>query len=425
MLNRGPAPRVGYVLSAFPVLSETFALNELLELRRLGIDTRIYTLKTLAEPASHAEAAVLEPSVRRSPFLSAETLACQRHFLQRDPGRYLRTLATILAAGRGNPRFLSRSLALFPKAVRWARQVEIDGVTHIHAYWASHAATMGWVMAQLTGRPFSFAAHAHDLYCDPTMLEVKLRSAAFVVAISEYNRRLLAQHCPQAAERVHVIHTGTRPERFRVERTNPAPDVPHILFVGRLVEMKGVCYLLAALGLLRDAGYRFRCTVAGAGPLRGRLEAQSRTLGLEPLVRFVGPQPYERLPGLFASADIFALPSVRTRSGSAEGIPVALMEALASGLAAVASDMTGVPELVIHERTGLLISPGDSGALAAALARLIADPALRARLGWAGRQLVEAAFDCRREAMRLAALFRQELPWPGDATVPLTLEALR
>ncbi len=275
-----------------------------------------------------------------------------------------------------------------------------DQVQHIHAHWATHPALAAWAIHRLTGIPYSVTVHAHDLYVERPMIERKLGEATAVVTISEFNRRLLTQIHPPLAPTLHVIPCGVRLEDFRSgERVGD-----RVVCVGSLQDYKGQRYLIDAVRLLTDEGRALSVVLVGDGDLRPELEAQVARLGLESVVRFAGHQPTERVSELLSTATVVVQPSVVTSSGKMEGVPVALMEALASEAAVVATDISGISELVIDGETGRLVPERDAAALARAVATLLDDEELRTRLGGAGRRRVASAYDLEHNAATLVGL---------------------
>jgi glycosyltransferase involved in cell wall biosynthesis len=246
------------------------------------------------------------------------------------------------------------------------------------------------------------------------MLEEKLARARFVVVISDYERRLLAGRYPRLQDAMHVVHCGIDLDGFP-RRPGPAgPPEPagptSLLCIASLNGYKGHPVLLQACAELRRRGRSLRCTLVGDGPDRAGLEASARRLGIADAVRFTGFLAAPEVRRLLLESDIVVQPSVVVAGGKMEGIPVALMEALAARRPVVASARSGVPELVRDGETGLLVPPGDAEALATAIGRLLDDPALRDRLGRAGRDLVEQQFDVTVSARRLATLLTAPPP---------------
>ncbi|MGH7202007.1 MAG: glycosyltransferase, partial [Planctomycetaceae bacterium] len=403
-----PAPRgkAAYLMSRFPKLTETFVLNEMQAVEREGWEVVICPLQRERTSVMHPDA---EPYVRRAwftPLLSWRFLGSHLRYLRRKPRVYLSTLWTLLRANFGSLRYFAGAVAFFPKAVHLARLLERGVVEHVHAHFASHPAMAALVIHRLTDIPFSFTAHGSDLHRDRHMLREKVAEASAVVAISRYNRNVILDECGEKyAGKVVVIHCGVDVSVFQ-PRSGPTPfdrgDGPlNVLCIGSLHEVKGQTHLIDACRRLRERGVEFTCHLVGDGPDRKRLQWQIERAGLTERVHLHGGQPREQVRRRLQSADVLAAPSVPSRDGRREGIPVVLMEAMASGVPVVASDLSGIPELAEHGTTGLLIPPGDSAALTDALRRLHDDAELRQALARNGRRRVEERFDLYQNARAL------------------------
>jgi colanic acid/amylovoran biosynthesis glycosyltransferase len=387
-----------YVVTRFPAVTETFVLNEWLALSD-RFHMELVALRRSGEPPVHPEAAAVLPRVR---FPGAARPAAHLFWLVRHPRVYLSTLA---AVARGALRFSLKEalteLVVFGKAVAIARTAARARVDHVHAHFASHPATAAWVVNRLTDIPFSFTAHANDLFVAPVLLDRKAAAARFVVAISEYNRRLLLERCP--AVRVEVVHCGVDVGRYAWrDLGGRAPD--RIVCVASLFPKKGHADLIDALALLAERRPGVALQLIGDGPERDRILARARERGVEGRVSAPGARSSEQVRAALAEARAFALPAIRLPSGRMEGIPVALMEAMAAGVPVVATRLSGIPELVQDGATGLLVEPRDPAALAAALERLLADETLAAELARNARALVERSFSLTVEAQRLGDL---------------------
>lgn len=404
---RQPGLRVAYVMSRFPKLSETFVLYEMLAVARSGVEVELFPLLRQREHVAHPEAEELAARAHYLPFLSTAILRSNLWFLRHRPRAYLRALRDALAGTARSANFLAGALGIFPKVAHAARTMESLGVAHVHCHFANHPALAGFLVHRLTGIPYSFTAHGSDLHVDRTMLARKVREAAFVVAISDYNRDLILEECgAQVAPAVRVVHCGVDTAVFSPPAERRSTGALRIVCVGTLHEVKGQTYLVEAVAALARTGIRVECELVGDGPDRKRLERRIAELSLEGTVRLAGSLPRPEVVRRVREADVIVAPSVPTAAGKREGIPVVLMEGLACGVPAVASRISGIPELVVDGETGLLVPPRDVDALAAALRRLAADPKLRDRLGRAGRARVVEQFDQERSAAALAGLFR-------------------
>lgn len=406
---KGPPPlrRVVYVVSLFPCWSETFIVREIGALVASGVDVRILSLKHPSENLVHADAAALLDRVHHPRPLAA-TLAAFLGTAVRQPRVMAGILLRILADGWRSPRVLSRSLAALLRGVGhigWLRDFEPDLV---HAHWATYPSTVAWALGRLLGRPFGFTCHAHDIFTERQLLLRKIEEAALAVTISRYNVEWLRAHVAgDAARRLQVVHCGV--DMHNAPWEPDGRDEGLILAVGRLDPIKGFDTLVDALGLLRERGVDARCRLVGSGSLEGELRTRAAGLGLGARIEFAGAQPQDVLRRWMREAAVFTLPSCIAADGNRDGIPVALMEAMASGCATVSTRVSGIPELIEDGVGGLLVEPGDAGALADALQRLLADAALRHRLAKGARARIEEQFDAEKEALRLRGHMQEAL----------------
>jgi colanic acid/amylovoran biosynthesis glycosyltransferase len=397
--------KVAYVMSRFPKISETFVITEVLAVERLGIRVELFPLLRERQEVVHPEAVPLVERAHYIPFLSLRVLASQLHWLRRAPRRYL---GTVFAVGRGtwgSANFFVGGLGIFPKVAHAARQMEAEGIAHVHCHFANHPALAGFVIHRLTGIGYSFTAHGSDLHVDRHMLCEKAREASFVVAISAYNRDLIVRECGGRMTEVTVIHCGVDTELFRPPSARGQGSPLRVVCVGTLHEVKGQRILIEACRLLRNEGVELECRLVGAGEDAAALARLVGDLGLEASVRLEGALTRPELLDVLRHADVLAAPSVPTARGKREGIPVVLMEAMAAGVPVVATKVSGIPELVEDGSTGLLVPPGDARALAGALRRLHDEPDLARRLTVAARDKVEREFDLEKSAAALVERF--------------------
>jgi glycosyltransferase involved in cell wall biosynthesis len=411
--NKSSHLKVAYIMSRFPKLTETFILYEMLAMQQQGIQVEVYPLLREREEVMHPEAMQFVSVAHFQPFMSLPILRANLYFLWKKPFAYLKTLWDVLRANWGSYNFFTGVIGIFPKTVLFAYQMRADQVQHVHAHFASHPAAAGFIIHRLVGIPYSFTAHGSDLHRDRHMLREKVAEAAFVAAISEYNKELIISECRgKYREKVKVVHCGVDTEVFRA-RSHETPyekgENPFmILCVGTLHEVKGQPYLIEACRHLQERGYNFECHFVGEGPDRKSLDELVKQAGLAGKVRFHGRLTRDEIARLLVDADVLTVPSVPTSDGRREGIPVVLMEAMGSGVPVIASQLSGIPELVNHQLTGLLTPPRDARSLADALERQMQDSDLRRRLGNAGRAKVVEEFDLNKNAAKLAQYFLKD-----------------
>ncbi len=399
-------------MSRFPKLTETFVLFEMLAVERQGIEIELYPLLREKTDVMHPEARAYVERAHFQPFFSWPILRSQIHFLRRKPRAYLRTLWTLLRANWGSIRFFSGVLGIFPKTIHFAYLMAEDGVEHVHAHFASHPAAAAFIIQRMTGIPYSFTGHGSDLNRDQHMLCEKVAEASFVVPISNFFKEMIVARCgEQYRQKVVVIHCGVDMQVFQpvqAERRERSADGFAIFCVGTLHEVKGQTYLIEACRLLQKRGVDFTCHFIGDGPDLADLSEQVERAGLNERVQFHGRRTHQEVAELLQGASVLVSPSVPTQDGRREGIPVVLMEAMASGLPVVASAISGIPELVEDKRNGFLTAPGDAPAIADALEFLYNDPGLRQQFAQAGREKVADEFDLDKNAFVLSRHFSEE-----------------
>jgi colanic acid/amylovoran biosynthesis glycosyltransferase len=409
-VNDGAPAKVGYVVVEFPKVTETFILREMIELRNLGVDVRLFSLKTITDyPVHHQETRIMLERTTYSPFLlSWAVWKANLGFLFRSPGRYLSLWAHLVLGMRRSGSFLLKTVALLPKCVRFARQAQLEGLERVHCHFARQPAVCGLVINWLTGIPFSMTPHAHDIFVDTVMLDDKLRRADMVVAISDYNRDYFLRICPDMdPKKIKPVRYGLRLEEYDPKTSWDIKGKVKILSVAALQEYKGIRFLIEACRLLKEQGIEVECTVIGEGELRSSLEARIRRAELEEVVKLPGIFPHHRVIEQFRASDIFVLPSIIEKNGKMEGLPNVLIESLALGVPAVSTTIAGIPELVMNEQTGLNLEDQNAPAQADSLKRMVLDQDLREKVAAAGREEVLKRHNIRTNVKKQLEFFSQ------------------
>lgn len=399
--------RVAYVMSRFPGLSETFILREMCEMERLGWSLELYPLVYQDESIIHDEA---RSWMNRAwhPALFYIFDANIRLIFTR-PLLYFSILFRVLFENILSPKFLSRAIIVFPKAVWMARQMSTERIAHIHAHYATHPALAAWIINQISGIPYGITVHAHDIFVDKSMLFRKMADAKYIVAISEFNYEFLDKLFGNSiTEKIHIIHCGIFPEMYvsKIEKIEKS-ETYQLLSIGSLRSYKGFTFLLDACSLMKRNGVKLYCRIIGGGELRDALAEKIRKLNIGDVVELVGPKNQNEVADLLMSADCYVQPSVITSTGKMEGIPVSLMEAMASKLPVIATKISGVPELVRQGQTGWLVPPEDPQALADAIMHVRNAPEEAARCARAGRDLVLNEFNIKITTGLLSNLFNE------------------
>jgi len=401
--GRSPAAprRVGYVVKRYPRYSETFIVAEIAAHEAAGLEVEIFSLRPPND--THFQEAIARV---RAPvhYLHTEGVKAASHLWAalQDAAAVLPGFWSELEAAGGEDALAVHHAAVLACAVR-RRAIE-----HLHAHFAVATATVARLASRFAKVPYTFTAHAKDIFhasVRPEALRRNLSEAATAITVSDYNRDYLVQTYGAAAARTHRVYNGIDLQQFPY--ASPERRPPRIAAVGRLVEKKGFADLVAACALLRDRGLAYRCDIVGTGPLELALRALMQRCGLEDRVQLLGLRPRSEVVAHIRDAAVLAAPCVIGSDGDRDGLPTVLLEAMALGTPCVSTDVTGIPELLQGDESGLVVPQHDPAALAAALERLLTDPALRVRLATCARRRVEAEFDIRRTAGQLRAVFRE------------------
>lgn len=393
-------PRVAYLLKRYPRFSETFIVNEILAHERAGMPVQIFALRKVKE--AHYQSIL---SQVRSPVTYISDSVPELEIFW----------STLNEAHRAIPDLWRTIEEVGPcevldiyQAVMLACRVRELGIEHLHAHFGTVATTIARLVAQFTGISYTFTAHAKDIFhaeVESDELRNKLRDAASVVTVSDYNNRWLRSQYNEAASRVRRIYNGLTLSDFPYRQ--PIDRPPQILAVGRLVEKKGFDTLIEACAILQSREVAFHCTIIGDGPQKEALNGMIMDRGLSSAVSLKGSRPQNDVLDELHGAAVFAAPCVMATDGDRDGLPTVLLEAMASGTPCVSTHVTGIPEVIREEETGLLVPQRDPVALANAIARLLNDVDLRVDLSQRARCLIEQDFDVDSNAAKLRALFGQ------------------
>jgi colanic acid/amylovoran biosynthesis glycosyltransferase len=390
------AQKIGYVVKRYPRFSETFIVNEILAHEAAGVPIEIFSL--LPPTDSHFQDVIARV---RAPV----------HYLPGEGSKVASFWGTLAQAAGELPDFWSqlgkaqgeevRDLA---QAIALARHVRHRGIHHLHAHFASGPTAVARRAAMFAGVTYSFTAHAKDIFHRDVATEdltVKFRDALCAVTVSDFNLRYLRDI---ATDKLVRIYNGI--DLLRFPYTPPVKRAPRIVGVGRLVEKKGFSDLISACALLKNRGCIFECEIIGTGDQEPLLRAHIDQLGLQQNVALCGPRPQAEVISHLQSASALAAPCLVGEDGNRDGLPTVLLEAMALGTPCVSTDVTGIPEVVRHNQTGLIVGQRSPAELAEALHRLLTNATERVRLAAEARRLIETEFDIHENARRIRSLWQ-------------------
>ena len=407
-------PQLAIVLKGYPRLSETFVAQEIRALELRGFELCIFSLRHPYDPASHPIHAEIEAPVHYLPEYAHDDWprvlsACLRLCVRSGFWRALARLADDLLHDPTCNR-----LRRFAQAAVMSVETP-DSVRHYYCHFIHTPSSVGYYASIISGRSWSISAHAKDIWTlSRRELRNKLASADWAVTCTAANHRYLEQLADRE-DKIGLIYHGLDFNRFDANPGHAsdrdggdAARPVRLISVGRAVDKKGYGLLLQALAGL-PAKLHWRFVHIGGGELLESLVHQARALGLEQRVDWLGGLPQSDVLARYRDADLFILPSRVSGDGDRDGLPNVLMEAQSQGLACLSTNISGIPELIVHAETGWLVEQNSIGQLGEALEKLIRDPALRARLGEAGCRRVREHFSMDAGIDSLAARLRRSL----------------
>jgi len=386
-----------YLFERFPSFGQTFCYREVAELARQHIAPPIFSIRNPKdEPPQDWDAHIVE----RVDYLPEEKQ------LLVDVGRALkkRKLTADVVAALNEWGRRTDFLRLY-QAIYIGLRLREMGIEHVHAHFAGMAARTAFWINKFFQITFSFTAHANDIFV-PTQFEIGLDklvdAARAIITETDYAALFLRQRFPDRASRIHRIYNGLDLAEFGRADFRSIP--PLIMAVGRLIPKKGFSDLIRACALLAQRGKPFRCEILGEGPVENDLRKQIERLGLQHCFILAGAKPQSQVRRRLVAANVFALPSVIDPEGGMDNLPTVIMEAMATGLPVVSTNIGGIPEMVVENETGLLVQPGDGVAMAEAINKIIGDASAAERLGQSGYARAQRLFSIDKNVRELCAL---------------------
>ena len=411
--------KILYVATNFTALSHTFITREINALRERGETVALLSIRTPTTSAATQPECDLAGCRYVYPTPLLPFLGAIVAVMVTSPRRFARAVASAFASADDPLHHRFKLLYQMLNSCRFVAWVRREGIEHIHSHFAGSPTSFAMFLAVLTGRPFTFTDHGAGIFHERIGLDTKFRLAAGISAISEFN----IQFYPQVAATVppvQVVRCGLDLSQFTFRAREACGSPARILAVSRIVPKKGFTHLLDGLALLDREGIPWQGSLVGEGPSLPELQAKARALGLDDRLEFTGARQQDDIRAMMVGADMFVLPCVVAPDGDMDGIPVTLMEAMACGCPVISTRVSGVPELVIDELSGLLLAPNDGEAVGRAMVRLVQEPGLVKSLSRGGRARVEEEFDIRESARRLGGFFRRiaggDAPADGSTT---------
>lgn len=400
--------KIAYLTNCFGTQSHTFMRREIAALRREHLPLKLYGIRADPSQTTADAEALVQETEYLYPLAPAALLRANVRYLIQAPRRYIKHLCQAFFYKEFSLRRRMKMVFHYFAAARLAADMQENGVTHIHAQFLNVSSSIAMYASQHSGIPFSITVHSAGSYqaSDTLGLHQKLDAAQFLIMISEFNINYYDAISP-CRHKSHVVRCGMNLDQFTMRDASQYQhqEPPTVMGVGRFVEKKGFIYLVQAAADLKQRGVRFKVKLIGSGPLEAELKEQVKNRGLSNDFDFLGQRSTEEVRETMAASDVVVVPSITTDNGDMEGLPVVIMEAMASGIPVIASKHSGIPEIVIPGLTGDLTPERDPLAIAKAIESVLSNGRDEQRLR--ARQLVEEHFNIEAVAKHRLTLFTQ------------------
>ena len=391
--------KIAYILGNFPCNIETFVLAEMKGLARIGYSIYVCPIHYIPLKDNSDKEWGLSP-VYAEPFNLSGIILAHLFFIFIKSATYLRFLINNQSYG---------GKLVFLKSVYFAWIIKKLAIKHVHAHFAWVTTDSARIISRLADIPYSFTAHAADIYYLPDNLEEKIKEAKFILTCVKHNKVYIREKFgEESGAKVEVVYHGVDLDTFRLPADKPE-KVVDVLSIGRLVEKKGFNYLIEAISILTKKGIPMKCLIIGEGPEKTNLVNQINELGLVGIVDISGNRSQDQLPSIYAGSKIFCLPSIITDSGDRDGIPNVLAEAMAMGLPVISSDLPNISELIENKKNGMLVREKDAKMLAISIEKLLINKKMREVIGINARSRIEEKFDAKKFQLKIAAIFTRNI----------------
>lgn len=398
--------QISYLTGQYPRATDTFIQREIASLRRLGFEIQTFSVRR-PDPEQLVGQEQTEEYEKTSYLLPINPLSLlfiHLSLLLSSATEYFKALKLAWTTCQPGLKGALYQLFYFAEAGLLAHQLQRQKIGHIHNHLADSSCTVAMLAARLGGISFSFTIHGPYIFYEPYRwrIDKKIEQALFVNCISYFCRsQCMLFSSVDCWSKLYIVHCGVEVSCFHPVTHSGLGN--RLLYVGRLAAAKGLPILLESLAMLKEACPKLTLTVIGDGPDRSRLEERVQNLGLAEQVQFVGYKSQSEVRNFFQETDVFVLPSF------AEGVPVSLMEAMASGLPVISTQIAGISELVEDEKSGYLVMPGNTEQIAQKILCLCTEPQTRQAFGNTGRHFVEQEFNLSQETRWFSEVYKAAL----------------
>lgn len=399
---------IAYILAEFPSYTETFILREILFMDKFF---PIYII-ALRKRKRHFD--MYQNKIQKAnliyitPFIFLKAFVFHLFYGCREKDCLLKWKTILKDIQKLNMRDSLHQVKLLVISTYIVKIIKQKSISHIHAHFANYPTDVAMLVSELSKIPFSFTAHAHDIYVNPQNHVKKIDLSAFVVTCTRYNKRVLSSMASDSVQKkIYLSYHGVDCTFWKNNSLKKMQNGKQILFIGRLIEKKGIIYLLEAIQQLIKLDPSIQLIIVGKGKNERKLKATCRLLGIQKNVTFKGWQNPQQIKHLYVDSDIFVLPSIIASNGDRDGIPNVLLEAMASGTPVISTPVSGITEVILHEYNGLLVPERDSNRLANAIFALLKNETYGRYLSKNALDVVRQKFDSEKCNQFLRSLFEK------------------
>ncbi|MBW2991629.1 glycosyltransferase [Candidatus Woesearchaeota archaeon] len=403
--------KILYLLDVFPVISETFILNEITELIDLGHNINIVSLNKPEENKLHRKVKEYDlvnktrylkfnPKEGREKYSREEVFEKSiTELIEDNLDQKFKILESCYKKETGK----EISLRKFLDVLDIIRVIKKEKIEHIHCHFAFQNVRIAYIINKIIGIPYTFTTHAYDIFVNPSKdIKKWADNAKKVITVSGYNKKYMNEKFGIDEGKIEVVHCGIELEKFRPG--NKEKEGFNISSIARLTEKKGLKYLIEACSLLESD---FKCNIFGEGPLKDELQGIIDKNELQGKVELKGAANQKEILDELNKSNIFVLPCVEARNNDRDGIPVSLMEAMAMEIPTISTDVTGIPELIEDGIGGVIVPQKNSKALAEAIVKVKNDKEFTEKIRKKGREKIEEEFDVKKNIKRLVGVFER------------------
>jgi glycosyltransferase involved in cell wall biosynthesis len=395
---------IAYIIGTYPFMTTTFIDREIFELKEQGLKIHIVAMRKPINIIKNQRLVELAKNLHYIiPAKIIFLLNAFFYFLITQPYIFSSTVSYLVTRKHKNFRLRIKTFFHFIEGILAAMHLNKMNIKQIHAHFADRSTTVALVASRFLKVPYSFTAHANDIYVNPIMLKEKIENAKFVTTCTKYNKQYLEKIY---GKKIELVYHGLDLNDFKNKKQDIIKKNQNsIISVGKLKEKKGFEYLIKACSLLKIQNIKFSCEIIGEGPENKRLLKLIEELKLHKEIKLSGALQHKKVIEKLHSATVFVLPCIQAKNYDRDGIPNVILEAMANKLPVISTNFSGIPEVINNMDNGILVETRNEKKLAKSIKKILFNHQLIQQFSYNGRKTVEQKFDIKKNILPLIELF--------------------